>query len=400
MSGTLTTPTATIDELGLHLPSYADCLNYFVGVYQSIYGNDVYLGNDSQDFEFLSVLARAFHDTNSMVAAVYAAYSPQTAIGAGLSSVVKINGIKREQWTNSTVDLLVVGQNGTTITDGIVTDLNQNRWNLPPVVNIPSSGQITITATADSPGAISAPAGTVTTIATPTRGWQTVTNLTAATIGSPVESDAALRARQAVSTALPSKTVMDGIIGAIAAIPGVTRYNIYENNTPITDINGVPEFSIAPVVEGGDAQMIANVIYLKKGPGPNTFGTITESVIDSYGNSHPIAFTSPTQVAIVVVVNIHPLPGYQTSIGVEIVNAIVAAINALPIGQSVLVGRLFVPANLMGPYATPEQPTDGNLYELISVQIAKTGPPIMADVPIAYNEAAYCTSSLVTIATQ
>ncbi|MGC8170052.1 baseplate J/gp47 family protein, partial [Salmonella enterica] len=77
---------------------------------------------------------------------------------------------------------------------------NNNIWNLPASVTIPPSGLITVTATCAAIGAVSAPAGTITTINTPTRGWQSVTNPADAVPGAEVESDAALRSRQKIST--------------------------------------------------------------------------------------------------------------------------------------------------------------------------------------------------------
>ncbi|QEL21721.1 hypothetical protein FQV39_03360 [Bosea sp. F3-2] len=106
--------------------------------------------------------------------------------------------------------------------------------------------------------------GMVTGIGTPTRGWQSVTNSAAAVIGQPVELDAQLRKRQTVSTALPSLTVFEGTIGAVASITGVDRLKGYENDTGTTDANGIPAHSISLVVQGGDATAIAQAIAAKK----------------------------------------------------------------------------------------------------------------------------------------
>jgi uncharacterized phage protein gp47/JayE len=82
----------------------------------------------------------------------------------------------------------------------LYSDQNDNAWILHPSVTIPLAGQITVTATCQTLGAISAPAGTITSIQTIVPSWQTVTNPTAATPGAPVESDAKLRTRQTIST--------------------------------------------------------------------------------------------------------------------------------------------------------------------------------------------------------
>lgn len=121
-----------------------------------------------------------------------------------------------------------------------------------------------VTATCANSGSVAALADTITTINTPTRGWMSVTNPAAATVGSPVETAAELRIRQGQSVALPSITPFEGVDGAIAGIAGVTRHKLYENDTGVTDSNGLPPHSISA---------IAQTIRGNKGQGTSTYGT-------------------------------------------------------------------------------------------------------------------------------
>src|SRR5260363_114935 len=75
------TLSVTIDATGIHAPSYADVLNALKAQYRAIYGPDVYLENDSQDGQWLAVLAKCIHDANSAAISVYHAFSPATAQG-------------------------------------------------------------------------------------------------------------------------------------------------------------------------------------------------------------------------------------------------------------------------------------------------------------------------------
>ena len=181
----ITTTAPTVDATGITAPSYADVLAYLKSQYQTIYGSDVYLEADSQDGQFLAIIASAINDANAVAISVYNAFSPASAQGANLSSVVKINGITRAVASLSTVDLTIVGQVGITITNGVVQDTNNVKWDLPASVTIPPAGTIVVTATCETPGAIAAVAGSVNQISTPTRGWQTVTNVSAAAPGNP-----------------------------------------------------------------------------------------------------------------------------------------------------------------------------------------------------------------------
>lgn len=388
----MASPTApTIDASGISAPTYADIYNYLVAQYQSIFGADVYLGNDSQDGQFLAIIASAINDSNAAAIACYNAFSPATAQGNGLASVVKINGIDKASATNSTVNVTLVGVAGTTIPNGIVSDTNNNQWLLPASVVIPSGGSITVTATAKNPGAITAQIGTVTTIKTPIYGWQSVTNPSIASVGAPVETDAALRLRQSQSVALPSLTVLGGIVGAVESVSGVTRCKAYENDTNTTDGDGIPPHSIALVVQGGDSTAIATSIMQKKTPGSYTYGTTTVAVTDSVGVAHNIRFFVPTDAPIKVSIAITAISGYTSAIGDQIKQQVSAYINSLDIGQDVLLPRLYVPAQLSGGVGS-------TTYEVTSIQIAKgAGSLAASDVPIAFNELASSLISNITL---
>ena len=103
MSGSLTTLAATVSSTGISAPTMDQILTSLQSSFQSIYGSDVYLGPDSQDGQWLGVLAQAIHDCNDAAIFVFNQFSPATSIGTGLSSVVKINGLIRETATNRTV---------------------------------------------------------------------------------------------------------------------------------------------------------------------------------------------------------------------------------------------------------------------------------------------------------
>ncbi|MCM2483366.1 baseplate J/gp47 family protein [Burkholderia glumae] len=392
MTTLLTTVAPTISAAGISAPTFADIYAWLQQQFQAIYGADIYIDPDSQDGQLLAAFAQAIADCNAVAIGVYNSFSPAKAVGAALSSNVKINGIQREAASYSSADLTLVGQGGTTIANGVAKDANNYQWALPASVTIPPAGTITITATCTTIGAIAAPAGTINQIATPTRGWQTVTNASDAAVGAPVETDAALRARQSVSTALPSQTVLDGIMGAIGNVAGVKRWVGYENDTSATDANGIPSHSMSLVVEGGDATAIAHAIVMKKTPGSGTYGTTSIVVTNRYGMPMAINFFRPTDAAISAVVTLRPLAGYTTATGVAIQNAIAAYINGVPIGGGAAAAvewdECITQAKLVSGAGT---------FKIVS--LALTGPRGAGapDVALLFNEAASCTAAAVTI---
>ncbi|EEP9460601.1 hypothetical protein HCO83_002355 [Salmonella enterica] len=378
--------SATVTAEGISAPDYQTILDTLTSYFQQIYGSDAYLEPDSKDGQMVALVALAIHDANNTAISVYNCFSPATGYGAALTSNVKINGIARKGATNSTVDLLLTGTAGTTITNGTVKDTNNVIWRLPDSVVIGVDGTVTATAICSKSGAVAAPAGTITTINTPTRGWTSVTNPAAATVGAPAETDAELRIRQGQSVAIPSITPFEGVDGAIANIAGVTRHKLYENDTGKTDGNGLPPHSISAIVDGGDVTEIARIIRGNKGQGVRTWGKTSVTVPDKYGNPHIISFSRPTDVPVYGKITLTVFAGYTSQIGVQIQQAVADYINRLMIGDQVLLSRIYSPANL-------GVVSGGNAryYDIQELLIGKSPEAVAAaNINIAYDESASC----------
>lgn len=378
--------SATVTAQGISAPDYQTILDTVTGYFKQIYGTDAYLEPDSKDGQMVALMALAIHDANTTAINVYNSFSPSTALSDALSRNVKINGIARKGETRSTVDLLLTCTPGTTITNGSAKDTNGIIWNLPASVSVDVDSTVTVTAICATSGAVAAVAGSITGINTPTRGWVSVTNPAAATVGSPAETDAELRIRQGQSVALPSITPFEGVDGAIANVAGVTRHKLYENDTGATDSNGLPPHSISAIVDGGDVTEIAQTIRGNKGQGTATYGTTSVTVPDTYGNPHVISFSRYTDVPIYGHITLKAFTGYTSQIGVQIQQAVADYINGLTIGDDVLLSRIYSPANL-------GVVSGGNAryYDIQELLIGKSaGSVASANIIIAYNESASC----------
>ncbi|EHE9890834.1 hypothetical protein IFX69_004316 [Escherichia coli] len=385
--------SAKVTAEGISAPDYQTILSTLISYFQQIYGSDAYLEPDSKDGQMVALMALAIHDANNMAITVYNCFSPATGYGAALTSNVKINGISRKGATNSTVDLLLTGTAGTTIINGSVKDSNNVIWRLPASVVVGVDGTVMATATCSVSGAVAALAGTITEINTPTRGWVSVTNPAAATVGSPAETDAELRIRQGQSVALPSITPFEGVDGAIANVAGVTRHKLYENDTGATDSNGLPPHSISAIVDGGDVTEIAQTIRGNKGQGTATYGTTSVTVPDTYGNPHVISFSRSTDVPIFVAITLKVFTGYTSQIGEQIKQAVADYINGLTIGDDVLLSRIYSPANL-------GVVSGGNAryYDITDLLIGKSSGSVSAsNIDIAYDASASCSTANITI---
>jgi hypothetical protein len=236
-------PVTTIDAAGVSIPTYEAIFSALVASAQAIFGSGINVDADSPDGQLIGVYAQATFDACNAAGAAYNNFSPATAQGAGLSSVIKINGLHR-----------MIG-----------------------------------------------------------------------------EVDAPLRQRQSISTGNPAQTIQAGLVGAIASIDGVTRYNVVVNSTNAT-VGGVPAFNTAVVVENGAASDVVAAIALRKTLGTPTFGSSSGVYTDPTGVTTTINYTRPTDKPIAFAVTIKALAGYSTTVGSAMEAALAAYAEANQIG--------------------------------------------------------------------
>lgn len=375
-----------IDDAGLHIPTYQDIKDDLVTEAKKIFGEDIYLENDSMDYEYISAIALKMYDTLNSIVYAYNSRSPVTAIGSGLDTVVKINGLKRKSASYSTCVVTLTGIPQTVIKSGLVQDISGNNWNLPSNITIPEEGEIEVSAICTVLGSVSALVGDINKIATPQLGWISVTNKVNAVLGQPVETDVQLRARQAVSTALPSQTLLEGTIAGIVSVEGVTRQRVYENDTndsSETEENpyGLPAHSITAVVEGGLDADIAEQIYIRKGVGCYTNGTTEVQVTNKYDITTSIRFYRPSYVDVDITVNIKKYAGYTDNVVDNIKNNILNYLNKLNIGDNLPTSLLWNSALTANPDLTSP------IFSIISLTAGKhSSSQGTADIETNFNE--------------
>ncbi len=394
-----------IDKTGLRIPTFNDILEKRMMDARAIFGQDIYLDNDSLDYQMLSVESLSLYECMQALQLAYNQISPATAIGAGLSSLVQINGVRRRAATFSTCDVVLTGTTSATIVDGVVVDKAGYKWSLPSPITLQLDGDsytLTVTATCQTIGSISALANDISVIDTPVKGWTGVNNPTAAIEGLPIETDSSLRERQNLSVALPSQTMLFGTIAGIASLDGVTRYVVYEN--PTNSSNGTdegvpfdtaPPHSITAVVEGGSIEEIAEVIYNNRGLGCYTNGDVITSITDlKYGSITPIRFFRPEYVPIYVEVEIKPLAGYAEEMKAEILDAVNVYINSLDIGETLVVSSIIYAA--VDTIVDKTNPTFS--VRSIKIGIDPSDPPLSSsDVEVTYKQVVTCVPTNISI---
>lgn len=384
-----------IDANGIKVPDYASIRDFLLAEFRRIFGQDLYLGADSQDYQMISLFAMALDDANSLTIEAYNNRNPDYASGNSLDMLLPLNGLTRIAATHSTVVLTLTGDPGTVIPAGSAAlDWNGKRWIIQSEATIGAGGSVNADARAEYSGRIVAGIGAINQIGTPTGGWVSVTNAAPAVPGRDLETDAELRARRLSSLETQAVGATQAMLGALYKVPGVTGVMIYENSSAENDSNGIPPHSICVVIEGGSASEIAKVIYAKKSPGCGLYGAVQETITDIFGNSVVIKFTRPTQFGIAVEISLKAFTGYSSETADRIKAAVSAHISGLRIGETLENGLLW------GVIVGQNPTIGGATFSPTSVKMGLVGGA-MSDTPITpqYSERFICEVANITITT-
>lgn len=279
-----------LDGDGLQVQTRAELLEFYTTQYQQIYGPDINLGSDTPDGQMMNIQIQAVLDLQDLLVQVYNMFDPDNAIGVVLDQRVAINGIQRQAGTYTVTPVTVVnstsvnlyGLDQTTQPIYTVSDNAGNLWQLQETQLGVAAGTHSYSFQAATPGAQLTVPNTITTQVTIVLGVTSVNNPTTyTTLGVNEESDAALKVRRQKSVSLSSQGYLAGLLAALENISGVDSAFVYENDTSVTDGDGVPGHSIWVIVSGSATQAdIAEAIYSKRNAGCGMFGdesyTITQ----------------------------------------------------------------------------------------------------------------------------
>ena len=195
-------------------------------------------------------------------------------------------------------------------------------------------------------GPIEQPVNTIDTILTPALGWDSVINPVAAVSGRNRETDEQLRERFRTSKFNRAGNSIDAIFSAVSNVDGVTEVTIYENDTSVTDSNGVPAHSFLPIVVGGLSTNIADAIWDNKPIGILSYGNTPVTIYDKQGFPHTVSFSRPNPVSIYISMNITTDSNFPASGDDAIRTALINYFEENQgTGDDVVYSRMYTPIN-------------------------------------------------------
>lgn len=297
-----------LDASGLQISTASELRTALVEDLKAIYGNDINVDQNSPDGQLIGIMVQLGIDIREKIQQIYNSFDPDRAIGRQLDERVVINHLTRAGGTYTlinidvTVDRTVTLQgldasfndpNGTGYT---VQDNAGTAFILVDTATI-TTGTHSLSFRAKTIGKVETTINTITNQVTIVLGVTAVNNPSApTTIGQDEETDTQLRIRRQQSVALSSNGYLNGLLGLVLSLEGVTDAAIHENVTNSTDGNGIPAHSIWLIVEGGANSDIANSLYDRKSYGAGMKGTVTVDVATPSGGIFEAKFDRPDPV--------------------------------------------------------------------------------------------------------
>lgn len=326
-------------------------------------------------------LTTDIQNSNAAIAYMISQVDPATAEGRMQDGIARIYFIKRKGATSSVVQALCTGQPGSVLpVASLAEDTNGNLWQSDVAATFPSGGTITVQFSCMTTGPIQLGISSLIRIAQASPGWDAVTNLTAATLGSNVESRADFELRRMLSVEKNAHGTPGAIRSAVFEVDGVIDVFVYDNFTNSTILYGatnypIPPHSIYVGVVGGLAQDIAKAIQIKKDAGCGMTGNTAVALADtSYSYPQPTynyQFNIPTSLSIkflVTIANNSNLPSNVVQLATQ---SIIDTLNGTNGAQRARMGGEIFASSYYGPIASIS-----NAVSIVGIKIGTTTPTL------------------------
>lgn len=284
----------TLDATGLSIPSKADIIAAMSASIRAAIGPQVQLGADSATGQVIEASSAQIAEAYEGLQELYDAQSPDSASGAQLDGSAAWTGITRNPATKSIGTLTITGTPTTVVPISSIYRVPAGPRFLTTVeVTIPGGGSIDVGILAETAGALSAAADTITEDVTIIAGVDSVTNAADTVPGTDIESDELLRQRRESSTQIIGAGTDGSISARLGEIDTVQQALVVSNRTNTTDEFGIPPHSFEAVIWPAQTndQPIWDVVFLTQSAGIEAFGSIAGTAVDAQGISQPVAYS-------------------------------------------------------------------------------------------------------------
>jgi len=364
------------------------------------------------------IVAQAAFDEWQALNALYNGMDPDQATDDQLTSLALITGTAREAATKTQVLQCTLSLNNTfadappgTLVAAVAGNPAAQFTN-KTTVSYPGGSppqNVSVDFEALDTGPIQCLSGTLTIIAQPVTGWNSITNPTDGAVGSDIENDASLRIHRneelSTSGAATAAAIKADVLTQMqppTTTSETTSVTVLYNDTATTDSNGLPAGSIEVIARqvgatADDDLALATLILNSKSAGIETYGTDNKLVTDPQGNSETVYFTRPTDTDIYIDITVVADPNASPPVSADGVKAALIAYGNLTYQPGVEVYAKALEASV---FPSPSDPNIGvvGVLDVTSFFLDTTPSPVVSvNIPIDVRHVAVLDTSRITV---
>lgn len=302
-------------QTGVIVPDTADILAEIEANYRSVFGADLSVDPETPQGILINAEAIARAEVVRNNAAVANQINPNLAGGLFLQAIAALTGLAPAPATPSVIpDVTLAGVAGTNVPAGVqARTAAGDIFESVSGVTLGAGGTAAVNFQSVATGPIPAAIGALTFIVTDILGWETVTNATAATLGTVEQSDESLRALRRNTLALQGISLAEAITSALYMTEGVKslqfRENVADTVETIDNVEMHPH-SVWACVDGGTNLDVATTLLNGKSMGADWNGDVEVNVTEpASGQVYPVKFDRPDAVPILVRATVRVGPG-------------------------------------------------------------------------------------------
>lgn len=353
---TSSVPHPTFGATGFVAPSEEDILAGVQADLNAAFGGNLNPALETAQGQLASSQASIVGSVYDLFVFLTNQFDPAYAVGRQQDALARIYFIERLGSQPTTLQVSCSGLANLNIPVGAqVQDASDNLYTCTGSGTIPPNGAVTLSFSANIPGATAVPPSL--TIYQAIAGWDSAT-VVSGVVGSETESRAAFEERRRLSVAANAAGTIQAIRGAVLAVDNVLDAYVTESvSGTSTTVGGTAlgAHSVYVAAYGGTDAAVAQAIWTKKPPGPGYNGNTLVTVTDTNAGFSPplptyaVRFQRPAPLPIlyrVDVVNSALVPADATT---QIQAAIVAAFAGADGGQRAKIGSTIYSTRYVAP---------------------------------------------------
>lgn len=347
-------------------------------------------------------LTANIRDSNAAITYMISQVDPATSEGRMQDGIGRIYFLDRNGATSSVVVALCTGQPGVTLPEGsLAQDDDNNLWQSTGGAVFSGGGTASVQFACLTTGPITLGIGALTQIAQLVPGWDAITTLGPATVGSNVETRAAFERRRQESVARNAHGTPAAIRSAVWGVDGVIDVFAYDNFTNVVLPYGATNYPIAPhsiyvAVIGGDADEVATAIWSRKDNGCDMNGNTSVVIQDTDGYSYPypqytIKFEIPPALPVLFSVQLANNPSLPADIIPRTKAALMATFTGADGSQRARIGGQIFASNYYAGVARIDASVS-----IVQIKIG-TSTPTLDTVSVGIDQAPTLQESDITV---